>query len=171
MNLEINIRPEQERDIPQIHNVIKSAFKSVSYSNQKEHFLVDALREAGALEISLVAELHEKIVGHIAFSKVTINGQNEDWYGLAPVSVLPKYQDKGIGSKLILEGLEKIKKSGADGCVLLGEPKYYNRFGFEQSDQLNLEGVPPEYFLVQAFTVEIPAGNVKYHPLFNSMAE
>lgn len=170
MNSEINIRPEQERDIPKIYNLIKSAFEGISYSNQKEHLLVDALRSAGALELSLVAESEEKIVGHIAFSRVMINGKESSWWGLAPVSILPGYQKKGIGSKLIREGMEKIKESGADGCVLLGEPGYYNRFGFRQSEQLRLEGVPPEYFLVHSFIDEIPAGSVKYHPLFNKFS-
>lgn len=166
MNSEINIRSEESTDIPKIRNVIKTAFETISYSNQKEHLLVDELREAEALDLSLVAELKKEIVGHIAFSKVLINGQNVDWYGLAPVSVHPDYQNKGIGSKLIREGLERMNKSGAKGCVLLGEPKYYNRFGFRQSDQLTLEGVPAEYFLVKSYTDNIPEGTVEYHPLF-----
>lgn len=166
MTSQINIRPEQESDITQIHNVIKSAFETISYSNQKEHFLVDALRETGALDLSLVAELNGEVVGHIAFSNVTINSNESSWYGLAPVSVHPEYQNQGIGSKLILEGLERVKELGAEGCVLLGEPGYYNRFGFQQNDQLTLKGIPPEYFLVQSFTTEIPSGTVQYHPLF-----
>lgn len=166
MNSEIDIRPEEKSDIPQIHNVIKSAFETTSYSNQKEHLLVDALRETGALELSLVAELKGEIVGHIAFSEVTINHKKCNWFGLAPVSVYPKYQNKGIGSKLIVEGLGRIKKSGAGGCVLLGEPDYYGRFGFQQHQELQLEGVPPEYFLGLAFQNEIPSGNVNYHEAF-----
>lgn len=166
MNIEINIRPEQKRDISRIRKVIGSAFNSISYSNQKEHLLVDAIREAGALDLSLVAELDGEVVGHIAFSKVMINGKKSSWFGLAPVSVLPEYQNKGIGSKLISEGLKQIKKLGAEGCVLLGEPEFYNRFGFMQADQLTLEDVPPEYFLVQTCTDEIPSGTVEYHPLF-----
>lgn len=166
MDFQINIRTEQERDFTSIHKVIQSAFENVSYSNQKEHLLVDAMREVGALELSLVAELDGKIAGHIAFSEVTINGENCAWFGLAPVSVHPKYQNKGIGSKLIMEGLERIKKSGAEGCVLLGEPEYYNRFGFKEFDQLTFEGVPSEYFLMKSFTDDIPAGLVEYHALF-----
>lgn len=166
MDFQINIRPEQERDFASIHKVIQSAFETVSYSNQKEHLLVDAMRVAGALELSLVAELDGKIVGHIAFSEVTINGKNCAWFGLAPVSVHPEYQNKGIGSKLILEGLNRIKKSGAKGSVLLGEPEYYYRFGFKQLEQLTLQGVPPEYFLIKSFTDDVPVGMVEYHPLF-----
>lgn len=166
MKPEINIRPEQNSDIPQIFNLIKSAFETTSYSNQKEHLLVDALREAGALELSLVAELKGEIVGYIAFSEVTINHKKCSWFGLAPVSVHPDYQKRGVGSKLILEGLDRIKKSGAKGCVLLGEPEFYNRFGFKQLDQLKLEGVPPEYFLGLTFQNDIPSGNVNYHEAF-----
>ncbi len=166
MNSEIHIRPEEKRDIPQIHNVIKFAFETVAYSNQKEHFLVDELRKVDALELSLVAELNNEIVGHIAFSKITINNKKSSWYGLAPVSVHPKYQNRGIGSTLIREGLKKIKKAGAKGCVLLGEPEYYKRFGFRQSDQLTLEGVPAEYFLALSFQDGSPSGNVHYHEVF-----
>ncbi|MDZ7720350.1 MAG: N-acetyltransferase [Balneolaceae bacterium] len=170
MNFKINIRPEKESDISQIRSVVKSAFENLSYSNQKEHLLVDALRKAGALDLSLLAEINGKIVGHIAFSEITINEENCSWFGLAPVSVHSGYQNKGIGSKLILEGLDKIKKSGAKGCVLLGEPEYYNRFGFQQNEQLMLQGVPPEYFLIKSFTDYIPEGLVEYHPLFKEFS-
>jgi putative acetyltransferase len=161
VDFQINIRTEQERDFASIHKVIQSAFEIVSYSNQKEHLLVDAMREAGALEVSLVADLGGKIVGHIAFSEVTIIGKNCAWFGLAPVSVHPEYQNKGIGSKLILECLDRIKKSGAKGCVLLGEPEYYHQFGLKQLEQLKLQGVPPEYFLIKSFTANVPTGMVE----------
>lgn len=127
---------------------------------------MDALRKENALDLSLVAEFDGKIVGHIAFSKVTIEGKNDDWYGLAPVSVLPEYEKMGIGSKLIMKGLERLKNLGANGCVLLGEPEYYNRFGFRQADQLTLEGVPAEYFLALSFQERSPSGKVQYHDLF-----
>lgn len=167
MNPKINIRAEDKGDIQEVHQVIKPAFETISYSNQKEHLLVDALREAGAIEVSLVAELNDDVVGHIAFSKVSINGKECDWFGLAPVSVHPDFQNQEIGSKLIREGLDRIKLSEAKGCVLLGEPEYYNRFGFRKSDQLTLEGVPAEYFLILSFKDSIPEGTVEYHPLFS----
>lgn len=168
MAIDVNLRSEQKNDIHQINDVILSAFRNHPHSNQKEHLLVSALREQDALSVSLVAEYNGKIVGHIAFSEVTIDGEPCQWYGLAPVSVIPQFQNRGIGSKLIQEGLNRIKKLGANGCVLLGEPEYYNRFGFHEIGGLILEGVPPEYFLGLHIRGEIPQGRVQYHETFQT---
>lgn len=115
-----------------------------------------------------MAESEEKVIGHIAFTNISIDEKAVSWMGLAPVSVLPNHQGEGVGSALIIEGLERIRKSGMNGCVVLGEPEYYNRFGFHQSERLKLEGVPPEYFLANSFTEDIPSGVVEYHPLFTT---
>jgi len=163
---QLNIRPENESDISRIEYIIISAFRTHPHSNHKEHFLVTILRNQGALSVSLVAESEEKLVGHIAFSEVTINGENQLWYGLAPVSVDPEYQNRGIGSKLIYAGLEAIKKLGAKGCVLLGEPDYYGQFGFKSNEKLWLADVPPEYFLTLLFVNEVASGRVEYHKAF-----
>jgi putative acetyltransferase len=113
-----------------------------------------------------VAVVEERVVGHIAFSPVTIDGEFCDWYGLAPVSVHPSCQSQGIGGKLIVEGLARLRDLGAKGCVLLGEPSYYGRFGFVADEGLILEGVPPEYFMVLPFTAEFAKGIVRYHGSF-----
>lgn len=162
----LTIRTEKEEDKHSIHKLISSAFKNHPHSSQKEHLLVSGLRDDGALAVSLLAETDGKIVGHIAFSEVMVNNERMFWYGLAPVSVIPQYQNQGIGSKLIIEGLETVRKLGAKGCVLLGEPGYYERFGFRRYKKLILKNVPPEYFLVLAFQSEIPEGIVSYHELF-----
>jgi len=168
MSDSINIRPEQEKDADRINQIIEAAFNNHPHSNQKEHLLVSELRADKALSLSLVAEVNGKVAGHIAFSEVSIDDNFISWYGLAPVSVDPEYQNRGIGSELIKSGLNELKKMGARGCVLVGEPEYYKRFGFRHQKSLFYEGVPGEYFLVQPFNDESPSGEVKYHNLFDT---
>jgi putative acetyltransferase len=112
------IRPEKPNDAMAIEQIIIAAFKGKPYSDQTEHLIINRLREAGKLSLSLVAEADGKIVGHVAFSVVTINGENKEWYGLDPVSVVPELQKQGIGTKLITEGLSLIRERDAKGCVL-----------------------------------------------------
>lgn len=166
MSVKFKIRPESKQDKKAIEQVIKLAFETHPYSNQTEHLIVDELREDLALSISLVAETENKIIGHIAFSEIQINKEYCAWFGLAPVSVLPEYQNQGIGSALIKTGLLELKKRGANGCVLVGEPDYYTRFGFNHQDKLTFEGVPLQYFLALSFEEEFPEGKVSYHSAF-----
>lgn len=166
MSQEIYIRPETGDDETAIADITTKAFASTPYSNQKEALIIQDLRNAGALSLSLVAEISGEIVGHVSFSKVMIDGQNLGYYGLAPVSVLPAHQGQKIGSQLIEYGLNALKDLHAKGCVLLGEPDYYQRFGFKAEDQLILEGVPPEYFMALAFAPPLPSGIVTYHQAF-----
>lgn len=160
------IRNENSTDIKAITEVTIEAFKTLQVSNQTEHFIINALRSAGALTISLVAEIDEKIVGHIAFSPITISDNTTDWYGLGPVSVKPEYQKKGIGKALINKGLTLLKEKGARGCALVGEPGYYKLFGFKNYPELILEGIPQEFFLALPFTSTIPSGTVVFHEAF-----
>ena len=161
------IRPETPNDIKEIENVTLAAFTGVFTDNPNEHLMINCLRETGALSLSLVAELDGKIVGHVAFSVVTIDGDDQGWYGLGPISVLPGSQKQGIGSKLIKEGLSQIREKGARGCVLTGSPEYYQRFGFRTYPNLYYEGVPdPKYFMALPLHEEIPAGKVEYHRAF-----
>ncbi|WNC70377.1 N-acetyltransferase [Thalassotalea nanhaiensis] len=162
------MRTEQIEDINAISAVTIAAFKDHPHSNQTEQHIVAGLRDNQALSISLVAVYENNIVGHIAFSKVNINNQFCHWYGLAPVSVLPEFQHKGVGSKLINQGLSQLKQQGAQGCVLLGEPEYYGRFGFKAYAELEYPGVPSEYFLTLPFTEQVPCGLVQYHKVFSS---
>lgn len=166
MSFEIIIRDEQQQDVQTIHQVIAAAFKDHPYSDQQEPMIVEKLRASSALDVSLVAEVNGELVGHITFSKVTINGEFIHWYGLAPVAVKPEFQSKGIGKQLITAGLAEIKALNAKGCVLLGEPEYYGKFGFKAVDGLTLDGVPPEYFQALLFNGDMPVGNVKYHSAF-----
>ena len=124
------IRNETESDIEAIAEITKAAFATCPYGEHTEQFITNALRAAGALTVSLVAEIDRDVVGHVAFSPVTISDGSPDWYGLGPVSVLPQHQRQGIGTALIREGLSLLKARGGQGCVLVGEPAYYQRFGF-----------------------------------------
>src|SRR4030043_1083691 len=110
------IRNETSSDIEAISKVTIAAFKNLAISNHAEQYIINALREANALTISLVAEIDGQVVGHIAFSPVTISDGSQNWYGLGPVSVLPEYQKQGIGKAIIQEGLSQLKTLGAQGC-------------------------------------------------------
>ena len=162
------IRPEQESDVEEIFNITKAAFADHPYSHQTEQFIINALRAAQALSISLVAEMDEKLVGHIAFSPVVISDGSPNWYGLGPISVLPEFQKRGIGKSLMHEGLALLKATGAQGCVLVGDPGYYQRFGFRNLPDLSVAGVPPENMLALPFDNRTPQGMVVFHSAFSA---
>lgn len=160
------VRNEQESDVEAITAVTVAAFKSLAVSNQTEQFVISALRAANALTVSMVAEIDGRVVGHIAFSPVTISDGSAGWYGVGPLSVLPERQRQGIGKILVHEGLARLKALGAKGCVLVGEPGYYERFGFSNLPRLVLEGVPQEYFLALPFGENNSSGTVVFHEGF-----
>lgn len=162
------IRQEKNTDFDSITNVTIEAFKEHPISKQTEHFIIKALRSAEVLTVSLVAEIDEKIVGHIAFSPVKISDSKSDWYGPGPVSVLTEYQKQGIGSKLINEGISILKEKGVKGCALVGDPNYYKRFGFKNYPQLIHEDVPPEVFVILPFCEAIPKGTVEFNKGFRA---
>ncbi|MEJ2717394.1 MAG: N-acetyltransferase [Deltaproteobacteria bacterium] len=162
------IRNEMESDAEAIFEVTKRAFEDHPYSHNTEQFIVNALRDAHALTVSLVAEVDGKVVGHVAFSPVTVSDGSHDWYGLGPVSVLPEFQTQGIGKSLIHDGLALLKARGAEGCVLVGDPHYYERFGFRNIPDLTFEGAPQENFLALPFHNKVPRGSVAFHPGFSA---
>ena len=164
----MHIRMEQNQDIPAIHSLIQAAFQHAPHTSHTEHLIVEALRHAHVLTISLVAEVEGHIVGHVAVSPVSISNGATDWYGLGPVSVLPDMQRQGVGSRLIEAVLAQLRKKSAAGCVVLGESEYYQRFGFKIEPSLVLAGVPREYFMVLSFNKDVPSGNVVYHAAFNA---
>ena len=168
MKHEYVIRSETAADVSAIDEVTIAAFETLAISNHTEQFIVAALRAADALTVSLVAELNGRVVGHVAFSPVTISDGTKDWYGLGPVSVLPEYQKQGIGKSLINEGLPLLKQFGGQGCALVGDPNYYKRFGFKNFPELVHEGIPQEVFLVLPFTEKIPKGIVVFHEGFKA---
>ena len=168
MNPKIVIRSETDADVSAITEVTVAAFKTLEISNHTEQFIIAALRAAGALTLSLVAEVEDRVIGHIAFSLVTISDGTRNWYGLGPVSVLPAYQRQGVGKALIWEGLARLKAMNAQGCCLVGHPDYYRKFGFINVPGLVLEGVPQEVFFALSFDGKPPRGTVDFHEGFKA---
>ncbi|RKG32446.1 GNAT family N-acetyltransferase [Acinetobacter tianfuensis] len=168
--MKIKIRDEALDDIPVIEALTKAAFLNAEHSSHTEHFIVNQLRNAQQLTISLVAEDTDthSLAGHVAVSPVNISDGAQGWYGLGPISVLPELQGLGIGTQLMQAALARLKDIGANGCVLLGDPNYYARFGFEPSAQLILPDVPPEYFQAISFVKRMPEGVVTYHAAFHA---
>ena len=164
---EFKIRPEVPADTLSIEVVTVAAFLNSEHTSHTEQLIVEGLRKAGALTVSLVAEDHGEIVGHVAVSPVVISDGTAGWYGLGPLSVKPECQKRGIGSKLVHEALGWLRDLGACGCVVLGDPRYYKRFGFIGEPGLTLPDVPPEYFMAIAFDASRPHGIVTYHQAFN----
>jgi putative acetyltransferase len=161
------IRSEQAGDIEAITQVTYDAFLGKFSDHPPEHLIVNALREADMLTLSLVAEIDGNVVGHVAFSPVTINETFMDWYGLGPISVAPAFQKQGIGSKMIVDGLAKLRDLGAKGCVLEGSPAYYSRFGFKPKAGLTYHAAPAlEFFMALPFYDDIPTGQVEFHKAF-----
>ena len=166
--MSINIRLEKSSDIQCIHRITVAAFLEAPHTDHTEQFIVKALRDSGALTISLVAENSAQTVGHVALSPVSISDGSSDWYGLGPISVIPNEQGNGIGSKLMHAAIAELKNLKANGCVLLGDPNYYHRFGFEPIDGLVLPDVPPEYFQALLLQGTYPKGTVTYHESFSA---
>jgi putative acetyltransferase len=160
------VRPETERDLEGIREVNIAAFQGHPYSQQTEHLIVEALRAGGALELSLVAESDGKVVGHIAFSAAAIGDSLTGWFLLGPVAVRPARQGEGIGRTLVETGLDALRSRGACGCVLVGDPAFYGRFGFRQHPGVEWHGVPDENVLCLLMSGEMPTGEVAYHPAF-----
>ena len=160
------IRPERRGDEGTIFALTEAAFRDMPFSDGDEQHLVDRLRADGDLTLSLIAEDADRIVGHIAFSPVTIGGEDMNWFGLGPVSVWPERHKQGVGSALIKRGIAEMQERGAAGIVLLGSNEYYPRFGFRHDPQLTYPGPPPEYFQVLPLDGELPSGQVAYAPAF-----
>ncbi|AIF48872.1 GNAT family N-acetyltransferase [Dyella japonica] len=160
------IRPETPADVAAIHALTAAAFHGAAHSSGTEPFINDGLRRAGQLTLSLVAEDDGVIVGHAAISPVVLSDGSAGWLGLGPVSVLPQRQHEGIGSRIIRQALETLRREGAAGCVVLGDPAYYGRFGFRAHPSMVLPDVPPEYFQILAFDERVPVASVSYHEAF-----
>ncbi|TIQ36990.1 MAG: N-acetyltransferase [Mesorhizobium sp.] len=161
------IRPERPGDEQTIHDLTIAAFEPMSFSNGSEAPIITELRNDGDLTVSLVAVSGGGIVGHVAFSPVTIGVESDGWYGLGPVSVWPDKQRQGIGTALINEGLAILKANAAKGCVLIGDPAYYGRFGFRSDGNLSYQELPARYVQSLPFQSEPAIGQLKFSPAFN----
>ncbi|MCL6587930.1 MAG: N-acetyltransferase [Anoxybacillus sp.] len=148
--MDILIRKERENDITQVSQVIKLAFESAEYSNGDEHHLVNRLRKSSAFipELSLVAQYQQEIIGHILFTKIKIDQHTS--LALAPLAVLPAFQRKGVGKKLILEGHRIARELGYSSVIVLGHPTYYSQFGYTPASKWNIKApfdIPNEVFM------------------------
>ena len=170
----IQLRHETHDDVAVIEAVTVAAFADAPHTSHTEQFIVRALRTANELTLSIVADEHGQVVGHVALSPVTITDGHghkaEGWYGLGPISVLPNRQGQGIGSRLMEQALAELQAMQAAGCVLLGDPAYYARFGFQAHAGLQLPGVPPGYFTALAFDGPVPEGIAHYSDAFSATA-
>ena len=162
------IRAEEQRDWAAVHAVNVAAFETPAEAN-----LVDALREQAQPLVSLIAEDHGAILGHIMFSPVSLSGNPIlRIMGLAPLAVAPEHQRKGIGSALVRAGLDQCRQLGFGAIVVLGHPAYYPRFGFSSSARFGIGceyDVPEEVFMVaelQTGSLGGASGTVKYHAAF-----
>ncbi len=163
----VEIRPERPTDIDAISRITELAFRSHPYSEQTEQFIIEALRRSGALTVSLVAVLDAQVVGHIAFSPVSFSDGSTDWYGLGPLSVSPEFQRRGIGQALVRAGLSELRALGAKGCVLVGDPGFYGRFGFRSDPCCTFDGVPQQFVLSLPLDGNAQAcGRVIHHAAF-----
>jgi len=175
--MKIMIRQEKSTDFKAVFGLIEKVFKTEKLSDHKEQFLVERLRKSSSFipELSMVAEIENKIVGHILLTKLKIkNDQKEfDSLALAPVSVLPEYQGNGIGGMLIEQAHTTAKELRYKSIVVLGHEKYYPKFGYEQADKYGIElpfDVPKENCMVMELTengLSEVNGTVEYPKEFN----
>jgi len=160
------IRPEESGDEQAIHDLTQTAFATMPYSAGSEGAIIDALRKDGDLILSLVAVEGDRIVGHVAFSPVAIEGVHDGWFGLGPISVAPELQRRGIGRALIAAGLDALRQRGASGCVLVGDPAYYSRSGFACNEALQVGDLDRKYVQFLVFKGPEPRGSLKFAPGF-----
>ncbi|HEX4848635.1 MAG TPA: N-acetyltransferase [Novosphingobium sp.] len=162
------IRPEQPGDEAAIHDLVARAFAPMPFSEGDEQDLVDALRAAGDLILSLVAvDGAGPIIGHVSFSPVTVEDAACGWFQMAPVSVSPEVQRSGIGSALIEAGIARLREAGARGIAVVGNPVYYERFGFAVVPGLApLSAHDAPYFRAMALQGPAPQGTLRYAPAF-----
>jgi putative acetyltransferase len=155
------IRPETEADYDAIYALTRDAFEPMSFSDGSEPDITNQLRADGDLTLSLVAEQGE-IIGHVAFSPAKISEAEGVWYGLGPISVRADKQKQGLGTKIAHAGLDILRKKGAAGCVLTGNPDVYRPMGFTNDHTLTYSGLSPKYILFIAFNGTVPKGEIDF---------
>ena len=160
------VRHEKSEDWAEISELTRRAFEPMEYSNGDEQEMINALRSSGRLALSLVVEYRGSLVGHVAFSKGVCVSSPTDWYALGPISVEPKFQKRGIGTALIEAGLSQLKSIRSLRCVLVGDPNYYQRFGFVLAPKFSPPRQPAEYFMMQMFGKDEAPSGLDFDPAF-----
>ena len=166
----VQIRPERPTDDDAIHHLTTVAFDPMPFSDGTEAPIIRALRSSGDLTLSLVVEEDGEVVGHVAFSPVTVDGADVGWYGLGPISVRPDRQRQGIGRALVADGLERLRALGATGCALIGNPDVYAPMGFSSDGRLTHRGLDPAIVQVVVFAGPVPQGELRFAPAFEGAA-
>ena len=164
--LGLEIRPETTADIDNIHRLTELAFRGRPYAGGDEQDVIDRLRAVAALTLSLVAVDNGVLVGQITFSPALVTDPSQPWYALGPVSVTPERQSEGIGASLIEAGIAEIVQLGALGCILTGNPNYYQRFGFKPAPMHAPTNEPAEYFMLKLLAGPQPKGRFAFHDAF-----
>lgn len=159
------IRNETNADIAAIGRVVTEAMRLLAQSTGTEAAIVERLRAAGALTLSLVAEEDGEVVGHLAASAARI-GTQDGWGLIGPLAVAPLRHRRGIGSALMAEALRRLRAT-CRGAALVGDPAYYVRFGFRAYPGLEVPGCPPEVVLALPFDDTEPRGELIHHPAFS----
>ncbi|ALM52099.1 GNAT family N-acetyltransferase [Halomonas huangheensis] len=167
--LSLKIRPERAADAADIRHLVDQAFAGAAHASGHEARIVESLRDVGVLT-SWVAEIIEqrgsRLVGQLSLSPVSIGAVDAGWFGLGPIAVAPAHQRQGIGARMVDTALEHLRHIGASGCVLVGDPGWYQRFGFRTATGMLFADVPAEYLLVWPRREEWPHGQLNYHPAF-----
>lgn len=158
------IRNEIVSDIPAIGQVITEAMRMLPQAAGTEAAIVEALRAAGALDLSLVAEEDGAVIGHLAASEARV-GVQDGWALIGPLAVVPSRHRQGIGTALMAEALRRLRETSR-GAALVGDPAYYGRFGFRSFPGLTVGALPPEVVLALPFGREAPCGELVCHPAF-----
>lgn len=162
--MKVIIRQEISADHENVFHLVKKAFRTAAHSDHQEHFLVERLRNSAAFipELSLIADFENRIVGHILLTEIQIINKDKSFQSLAlaPVSVLPEFQGKGIGGKLIESAHQKAKELNYKSIVLLGDPNYYRRFGYESAGKYHIS-LPFEGVEEYSMAIELAANGLK----------
>lgn len=163
----LTIRSEHPGDASVVEAIARAAFRDHPHSRHDEPLIIRTLRRSNALSLSLVAQVGTAVVGHVAFSPVKMEGGAPGWYGAGPLAVAPSWQRQGIGQRLMGQGLDRLRRMGAQGCVVVGDPAYYARFGFAAMAGVETAGVPASLLLCLPWRSPPPVGLVRFHPAFN----
>lgn len=163
----VQIRSERFDDHQAIQDVTQRAFATMAYSDGDEQELIGRFRDAGVLALSLVAELDGRIVGQITLTPAQAADGRAGWYAIGPVAVEPDLKHQGIGSALIGSAIDWLNAQSAAGCVLVGNPAYYGRFGFRLFPELAPPGQPAQYYQILPLAVSEPDCIIAFHPLFS----
>lgn len=165
--MDIHIRSERPEDYQAIHDVTQRAFAPMPHADGDEHQIIGRLRDAGVLAVSLVAEQAARVIGQVTLTPAAPVDGAPGWYALGPIAVEPDFKHQGIGSALISSAIDWMKEQDAAGCILVGNPAYYRRFGFRPFPQFAPAGQPAQFFQVLPLRAAEPSCTISFHPLFS----